>query len=62
MYQMCLNGEQRSDRENPPRAFGLPRNIGPFFVIALDFGTAKALRICLVWPNFLSHRPPPCKA
>ncbi len=59
MYSTYLSDERRTDRESLP--LGLRRKMGPCFVVALDFGTAKAFRLCLVWPNFLSQRRRPCK-
>jgi hypothetical protein len=54
MYSTDLSDERRRDRENLP--LGLRKKLGPYFVVALNFGSAKAFRICLVWPNFLLHR------
>jgi hypothetical protein len=59
MYSTYLSDERRTDRENLP--LGLRSKIGPHFVVALDFGTARAFRLCLVWPNFLSQRCLPHK-
>jgi hypothetical protein len=54
MYSTGLSDERRRVGENLP--LGLRKKLGPSFVVALNFGTAKAFRICLVWPNFLMHR------
>ncbi len=32
---------------------------GPYFVIGLELGAAKAFGLRLVWPNFRSQRRPP---
>ena len=43
----------------PAQFLGVAEKSGQYFVVALDLGTAKAFRLRLAWPGFLSQRRPP---
>jgi len=40
----------------PAQSLGVVEKNGLYFVVALDLGTAKAFRLRLAWPGFLSQR------
>ena len=61
MYSTYFSDEGRERSGKSAPSLRVADKIGPYFVVALDLGVAKAFGLRLVWPDFLSQRCPPYK-